>query len=573
LRVADHRAIPVGDVPPALRVVQGTATSERVRGGIDEHEVVAERALERAAARRGLLLGIGLRNAPAGRVAHKRGALLLPEVLAVDLHAGVHARQLESTHVVGLDLDHAAYDGRLDATEFPVGSGLEDGDPVVLRVDSGIGADKPDGVGRRERQLPLREHLEDARPVDAVRALGRLAVVPVALVPLEVHAGCAARLLERLFHALGFRHRDGAILLAVKDEDGQLREVGNQQGCGAGQVRAAPKLVPLVPPASPRSIRVETLPCGAGCDTQPEVGIVRTQMPGAVAAHRVAGEIDAARLRTGRRRCVGEHFVGVLAAPVLPVEAERATVGRCNDPQVGLGRIAVRLVTRMHAGPVEGENDPRVGPRLGRFPDAVVLHRAVDRGAERDASRRRGFANVDTVLAADSVGRGKLEVELAHTGDLVELHPHGKTTHAARRDRVQHVVAGVHHRHGSLRIEGTADHAIRQRGTGQGKMHARLDLAECQLERATHPADEDVIHSLAQADRHTLVTIAVDVADVRSTVHDEDGAAAQRGQRHLVAIARNRAVRPGETAPEPPLVVHLDPAPRPLAPRPFHGLA
>ena len=118
-------------------------------------------------------------------------------------------------------------------------------------------------------------------------------------------------------------------------------------------------------------------------------------MPGAVPAHRMAGEIGSLWVRLESPLSMIEHLDRIETAPVFPVEPVRATIGGCDDVQTRLARIALRLTDAFDSRSVKRENQS--GRRLARAwqcrHDGIVLQTSIDRAAERSRVCLAGLAN------------------------------------------------------------------------------------------------------------------------------------------------------------------------------------
>ena len=139
-----------------------------------------------------------------------------------------------------------------------------------------------------------------------------------------------------------------------------------------------------VPPAAAvaRDVRIT----GAGGDGGEFVGIGRTEEPGAVAAHRMAGQVDACGVGGEDALCLFQHLQGVDAAPLFPVETVGPAVGRSDDIDPVLLFIGAGLVAGFDGSAVHGQ-DECLGTRVRRFRPqgrghAVILHAAVDAAHE-----------------------------------------------------------------------------------------------------------------------------------------------------------------------------------------------
>ena len=196
--------------------------------------------------------------------------------------------------------------------------------------------------------------------------------------------------------------RDGhiVVLVAVEDVDAVMEEV-------AGQLRRLARVVGpdehlldrrgvfvLDSPA----VRGEAPPARARGDGRPELRHGRPDLPGPVAAHGMAGEVDPGRVRREEPRRFGQDLERVEPAPVLPVESVGTAVGRRDDPGPVLGLVGPGLPDGLDARAVERQEEGRSWPamasvRPARLPpgcDAEILDAAVDPADERARVMGRG---------------------------------------------------------------------------------------------------------------------------------------------------------------------------------------
>jgi len=134
-----------------------------------------------------------------------------------------------------------------------------------------------------------------------------------------------------------------------------------------------------------------------------------------VSAHGVAGQIDTGRVVLERGLGEFEHFHGVHASEVFPVEPEGPPVGRRDDVEPAFGGIGSALAEALHAGAVAGQDDGRrrfVGRDTDGGPQAIVLHAAVDLADESDLSRLRRLDDLEFqrhAVAKTAVGSMQFE--------------------------------------------------------------------------------------------------------------------------------------------------------------------
>jgi hypothetical protein len=100
-------------------------------------------------------------------------------------------------------------------------------------------------------------------------------------------------------------------------------------------------------------------PAGGGRDRGPAARLKHAQVPGAVPAHGVAGEVDTRGVDLQGRvgQCEAEDLQGIQTTPLFPVKAEGAAVGGAEDVQVGLGGVGLDVADALDAGAVQGEDD------------------------------------------------------------------------------------------------------------------------------------------------------------------------------------------------------------------------
>jgi hypothetical protein len=107
-------------------------------------------------------------------------------------------------------------------------------------------------------------------------------------------------------------------------------------------------------------------------------------------AHGMAGQIGPPWISTEALFRNVEHFHGIEAAPIFPIETVRPAVGRCNYIQILAMGVAGGLAFRFHPGAVTGKDECRLGLflyRIGRTRTGIgcgkrrdhreVLHAAV----------------------------------------------------------------------------------------------------------------------------------------------------------------------------------------------------
>ena len=120
-------------------------------------------------------------------------------------------------------------------------------------------------------------------------------------------------------------------------------------------------------------------------------------MPGAVAAHGMAGQIDAGRVVLQALAGNFQHLHGVHAAEVFPVEAIGPAVGRRDEVEPALRGIGGALTDAFHAGAVarQDQGRRRIAVRYRcRNAQSVILHAAVDLADEGDLPRLIGLLDI-----------------------------------------------------------------------------------------------------------------------------------------------------------------------------------
>ena len=282
---------------------------------------------------------------------HADGLLAIEERLA--------GRQAQLEDVVGVEADGVAVgDAGIGLDEGEGVAAALDGDPVVRRVA------KPGGAHPHAARHGV--PLVGEEPADKLVLVTEAAVALAGMLPV---ADAVAPSLEHRDGVAGVLDLDEAVGVAVVDEDG-----GVEEGLGAGEAARPLVLVALAGGERGEIVLVEpdvvVPPAVDGSDGGEELGVGGADVPGASAAHRVAGEVDAVvvdgegPLRLGD----GAEDVGVADPPVAGVAA---AVGLEDDEAVALGEGVVAGgdappagVGRV-AGVVAVEDDGH-GPALGR---------------------------------------------------------------------------------------------------------------------------------------------------------------------------------------------------------------
>ncbi len=357
LAVGEDERAAVAAVPPRFggpaREVEELAVLALVAGrAVDEEELVLEGDLEGAALARALL-----------RI-RRAGFVGQPTVLPADvptrirgLDLGIvqaherlraHLSQIDAQppNVLGQDCDrrHVVASTRVpvlavNMKQLSVFERLGHFDPEVRRVDRGIDRGPVESHFSGQVAPRVAEQVEDRRPVDAVDTWRRITIPPVPGTFLHVQRDLVHLPFLGISHCLVDRPRfaDGDVVVCapVKDVRGRPGEVRNEIERARGAVGVLPALRERA--LRPSAVRVEADPSGARCDRREAIRIVYGEVPGTVAAHRVAGQANVVGLHVGDGEPLAERLVGVEPPPVLPIEAERAAIRGSDDPEVGFG--------------------------------------------------------------------------------------------------------------------------------------------------------------------------------------------------------------------------------------------
>ena len=139
------------------------------------------------------------------------------------------------------------------------------------------------------------------------------------------------------------------------------------------------------PPCS--RVGPEADPARAGGDRGKSVREIHAQVPGAVSAHRMAGQVSPSRVGLEEILSLFEHFDGVEASPIFPVEAVRTAIGRRDDMEPRLAGVCLSLADRLDRRAVERKDEPRaalahLSSTIKRRDMGIILHAAVDRASK-----------------------------------------------------------------------------------------------------------------------------------------------------------------------------------------------
>ena len=103
----------------------------------------------------------------------------------------------------------------------------------------------------------------------------------------------------------------------------------------------------------------EADPAGAGADGGEAIREQRTELPRAVAAHRMAGEVDALRVRVQLSLGQVQNFQGIQSSPGFPIKAIGPAIGRRDEMAPAFRRVGVGLADGFHARAVDGKKERR----------------------------------------------------------------------------------------------------------------------------------------------------------------------------------------------------------------------
>ncbi len=338
----------VATVPPSFRIqpCPGRQASGFLRGApgsVDQQHIVVEGIAKRS----GAMGALQVRR----RTVDGRPAISIPvkmnafgirepgdrECAAIQLEIQgfrmfVHDRgiQREPGHIVRAAFERSVFPVQLkiDSTGLQCHVLCIDSNPVACRRTARINCREPDPVDLTFfRKLMILEESEQCGPVHAlitppVSGSGFLVVGPV-----RMEIG------EDPSHFPGLFDWNRFIRIAMEDVDPELIKVFlHQEGVTwiGGTVEYF--LHATIPFISIRTtIGPEGDPAGTWCDGRPLIRQSCSKLPGSMATHGMSCQPTATGVVGISLGSVFKDFHGIHSTPVLPIESEWSTIGRCHD--------------------------------------------------------------------------------------------------------------------------------------------------------------------------------------------------------------------------------------------------
>ena len=193
---------------------------------------------------------------------------------------------------------------------------------------------------------------------------------------------------QMLPHRPRFRDRHIVVGVTMQNVDALMQVVAGQRERVAGRGGALQQLLHGITrvPAIGSGVGPEADPARAWRDGSEAVGESHAELPGPMPAHRVSGQIRLVRIGFESRLREREHFHGVMATPVFPIETVRPAIRGRDHGTPGFRRVRARHAHGLHGRAVGREKQRAgrliLGKRQGRG-DSVILDAVVNVAPER----------------------------------------------------------------------------------------------------------------------------------------------------------------------------------------------